>query len=151
MEPFSGRLARGTREREGIVEETNKQVVLAYVEAFNRGDSEALRRLFTEDALVYGVLGWGGMDRVIPGWEALHAAFAIRLEVQSIIAEGDIVAVRYIERGTSVGPFRGQPATGKPYEMAAMEWFELRDGRIHRRWGARDSATQWRQMGLPLE
>ena len=37
--------------------EANKKVVLEYVEAFNRADMEALRRLFTEDALVYGVLG----------------------------------------------------------------------------------------------
>jgi hypothetical protein len=32
-----------------------------------------------------------------------------------------------------------------------MEWFVIKDGRIHRRWGARDSAAQFRQMGLPLD
>jgi hypothetical protein len=31
-----------------------------------------------------------------------------------------------------------------------MEWFVLRDGRIHRRWGARDAASQARQIGLSL-
>lgn len=41
--------------------ESNKQVVLSYVEAFNRGDLEALRDLFTPDALIHGVLGWGGI------------------------------------------------------------------------------------------
>jgi hypothetical protein len=30
-----------------------------------------------------------------------------------------------------------------------MEWFEVRDGLIQRRWGARDSASINRQMGLP--
>ena len=67
---------------------------------------------------------------------------------QSSAEEGDIVAVRYTERGTSVGPFRGQEPTGKSYEIVAMEWFEMKEGLIHRRWGARDSGAQQRQMGL---
>jgi steroid delta-isomerase-like uncharacterized protein len=131
-------------------EERNKQVVQEYVEAFNRGDMEALSRLFTPDALVYGVLGWGNLDVVVPVWEELHNAFAITLQIEAMVAEGDTVAVCYTERGTSVGAFRGQAATGKSYEIVAMEWFIFQNGLIHRRWGARDSAAQSRQMGLPI-
>ncbi len=36
--------------------ETNKQVVMQYVEAFNQGDLELLQGLFTPDALIQGVL-----------------------------------------------------------------------------------------------
>jgi steroid delta-isomerase-like uncharacterized protein len=133
-----------------MAEEDNKRVVLEYVEAFNRGDTDALRRLFTDDALIYGVLGWGGMDAVVPIWEEIHAAFALNMQVEAIIAEGDTVAVRYVERGTSVGSFRGGPVTGRSFEVVAMEWFVFKDGRIQRRWGARDNAAQFRQMGLPL-
>jgi len=67
-----------------------------------------------------------------------------------MIADGDIVGVRYTERGTSIGSFRGGPVTGKSFEVVAMEWFIIKDGKIHRRWGARDNASQMRQMGLPL-
>jgi steroid delta-isomerase-like uncharacterized protein len=130
--------------------ETNKKLVLAYVEAFNRGDMEALIDLFTSDALVYGVLGWGGMGQAVPIWREIKAAFDIQLQVESIIAEDDIVAVRYVERGTSLESFRGGPVTGKSFEVVAMEWFIIKDGKIHRRWGARDNAAQLRQMGLPL-
>ena len=42
-------------------EEANKARVLKYVNAFNRGDIETLESLFAPDALVYGVLGWGGL------------------------------------------------------------------------------------------
>ena len=131
-------------------EEQNKKVVLEYVAAFNRRDADALRSLFTDDALVYGVLGWGELDKVVPIWLELWEAFDVRLHVESIIAEGDTVAVRYAERGTSVGTFRGQEPTGRPFEVVAMEWFELEGGRIRRRWGARDSASQSRQMGLSV-
>src|SRR5204863_7521627 len=94
-------------------QEENKKIVMEYVEAFNRADLGKLVRLFTDDALVYGVLGWGGLDAVVPIWREIQAAFAIQLQVDSILAEGDAVAVRYTERGTSVGSFRGGQVTGK--------------------------------------
>jgi steroid delta-isomerase-like uncharacterized protein len=130
--------------------EANKQVVQAYVEAFNNGDMPALRAIFAADALVYGVLGWGNMEQVIPVWQELHAAFNIQLKIESMLAEGDQVAVRYTERGQSAGSFRGSIVTGQTYEIVAMEHFVVQDGKIQRRWGARDSAAQFRQMGLPL-
>jgi steroid delta-isomerase-like uncharacterized protein len=133
-----------------MAEELNKQIVLSYVDAFNRGDIEALTELFASDALVYGVLGWGNLDQVVPIWREIKAAFDIQLQVESIIAEDDIVGVRYVERGASVGSFRGGPVTGKSFEVVAMEWFVIKEGKIHRRWGARDNAAQLRQMGLPL-
>lgn len=130
-------------------EETNKQIVLDYVNAFNRGDLDALTQLFGPDALVYGVLGWGKLDQVVPIWREIKEAFSIQLQVESMIAENDIVAVRYVERGTSVGSFRGGPITEKSFEVVAMEWFIIKDEKIHQRWGARDNAAQMRQMGLP--
>jgi steroid delta-isomerase-like uncharacterized protein len=131
-------------------EEAHVKIVLAYVDAFNRGDVETLLTLFADDSLVYGVLGWGTLAQVVPIWREIKDAFAIQLQVESIIAEDDIVAVRYTERGTSVGSFRGGPVTGKSFEVVAMEWFNIKDGKIQRRWGVRDNAAQLRQMGLPL-
>ncbi len=125
-----------------------KAVVLAYVDAFNRGDLDALCKLFTPDALVWGVLGWGTLEKARPVWKALMEGLRVRLQVDGMITEGDAVAVRYTERGTSVGEFMGKGPTGRSYELAAMEWFEIKDGLIHRRWGARDSAAQSRQLGF---
>ncbi|GAC1663680.1 MAG: hypothetical protein NVS9B2_00040 [Steroidobacteraceae bacterium] len=96
----------------------SKDVILAYVDAFNGGDLDRLCSLFTPDALIWGVLGWGGLS-----------------------------AVRYVERGTAARSFRGAPATGRSYELTAMEWFVVQGELIHRRWGARDSAAQAKQLG----
>lgn len=130
--------------------EANRQVVARYVAAFNAGDFDALREIFAPDAVVQGVLGMGGMEKVIGIWRELHEAFKINLEVVEMIAEGDQVAARYIERGTFAGRFRGHEPTGKSYELVAMESFIVKDGKIQQRWGARDSASQARQIGLPL-
>lgn len=129
---------------------SRKQIVLNYVDAFNRGDVEAVCRCFAPGALVYGVLGWGEVPKVRPIWEQLVDCFAMQLTVESIIEESGMVAVRYTERGKFVGAFRGVDPTGKPYEVVAMEWFEVGEDGITRRWGARDSASIFRQMGIPL-
>ena len=102
-------------------QEANKQVVSTYVEAFNQGDLATLQELFTTDAQIQGVLGWGGLDRVMPIWQELHEAFALELTVEEMIAEQETVAVRYTERGTFRGSFRGQAPTGQSYELVAME------------------------------
>lgn len=122
----------------------------AYVDAFNRGDVDAVCAQFTEDAEVFGVLGWGGLDRVRPIWRELVECFRMNLEIAGMIEEDDTVAVRYVERGTFAAAFRGIEATGRTYEVTAMEWFEFAGGRIRRRWGARDSAAIYRQLGMPL-
>jgi predicted ester cyclase len=128
--------------------EASKAVVREYVAAFNRGDTDALRLLFTPDAVIHGVLGSGGLDVAVPVWRELHDAFGVTLTVEDLVAEADRVAARYTERGTFAGPFRGREPTGRSYEIAATEWFVLRGGRIAARWGARDSAAQARQVGL---
>lgn len=130
--------------------EANKQVVLQYVEAFNQCDLATLQELFTPDAQIQGVLGWGALDVAMPIWRELHQAFALQLTVEEMIAERDTVAVRYTERGTFVSSFRDQEPTGKSFELVAMEWFTFRDGKIYRRWGARDSASQARQISMKL-
>ena len=131
--------------------ERNKEVVRRYVDAFNRGDLDALRALFTDDAEIQGVLGQGQIDRIIPIWRQLIEGYGIQLAIEEMAAEGDVVAVRYTERGTFKAPAFGQQPTGKSYQLVAMEWFVVRDGRIARRWGARDAASQARQLGLRLE
>jgi predicted ester cyclase len=126
----------------------NKAVVQAYIEAFNAGDFGRLRSLFAPDAVIYGALGWGSLDEVLPGWYDLHHGLSLKLAVEGMIEEGDTVAVRYRESGAFVAPYHGQAPTARSYELVAIEWFEVKDGKIRRRWGARDSASQARQLGM---
>jgi steroid delta-isomerase-like uncharacterized protein len=128
----------------------NRDVITAYFDAFNRGDIDGVCGLFSPDAEIFGILARGGLDKATPMWEELVRCFKMNSHVEAMVAEGDTVAVRFIERGTFSSPFRGIPPTGKSYEVIAMDWFVLRDGKISQRWGARDSAAIFRQMGVPL-
>lgn len=129
-------------------EEHAKAVVRSYVDAFNRGDMDALHALLADDAEIQGVLGKGQFEKVAPIWRQLIEGYGMQLHVRSLIAEGNLVAARYIETGTFRQPAFGHEPTGKSYELVAMEWFEIEDGKIKRRWGARDAASQARQLGL---
>ena len=133
------------------VEDTAKSVVRQYVEAFNRGDLEKLKSLLAEDAEIQGVLGRGQFGKISPIWRQLIDGYGMQLEIEGLVAEGNIVAARYRETGRFRAPAFGREPTGKSYELVAMEWFEIENGRIRRRWGARDSASQARQLGIPLE
>jgi hypothetical protein len=127
-----------------------KDVVVSYVDAFNRGDLDALCELFTPDALIWGVLGWGSVEQVRPIWKDLTECLTMKLHIEDIISEGNIVAVRYTETGKLVKPFRGTGKIGNEYELIAMEWFEISNGKIARRWGARDFASQARQLDMQI-
>lgn len=130
------------------VEEESKEVVRQYVEAFNRGDLARLKSLLAEDAEVQGVFGKGVFEKIEPIWRQLIEGYGMQLEIQDLIAEGPVVAARYIESGKFSAPAFGNQPTGMSYELVAMEWFEIEDGKIKRRWGARDAASQARQLGI---
>lgn len=125
----------------------NKAIVHEYVEAMNTGNYAKLRAIFNPDVALYGVLGKGDLEFALPIWKQLHEALSMHLEVCEIIEEGDIVAVRFKETGKSVAPFGTMPATGKTFELTAIEWFCVKDGKIVSRYGVRDSASQAKQLG----
>ncbi len=133
------------------IEDECKAVVREYVDAFNRGDLNKLKSLLADDAEIQGVMGKGLFEKVEPVWRQLIEGYGLQLKIEGLIAEGNVVAVRYLERGTFRAPAFGKQPTGKSYELIAMEWFEIEAGKIKRRWGARDAASQARQLGIPLE
>ena len=127
---------------------TDQDTVKEYVRAFNAGDIEALRKVFGPDALIHGALGWGRFDQIAPIWTQLHDSFDMKLEIEQIVEEGDDIVVRFTERGRFVKAFRGQEATGRTSEVVAIEWFRMEDGLIACRWGVRDSASHFQQLGV---
>lgn len=128
----------------------NKELVRTYVERFNGGDIDGLRDLFTADAMIQGVLGSVPIEAGLGIWRELHDGYAIELEIVDLCAEGTTVVARYTERGRSRASFRGEPVTGETHRVDAMEWFQMRDGKISARWGARDNLAVRRQLKLPL-
>ena len=100
------------------LEEQSKAVVRAYVAAFNRGDLSALKALLADDAEIQGVFGSGVFQRIEPIWRQLIEGYGMQLEIQELIAEGNVVAARYVERGTFHAPAAGSRETSLPVQTA---------------------------------
>lgn len=132
--------------------EVNKQVVRRYVEAYNDGNFGFItRELCWPDAMFHGIMGSTALKDVVPVWNEIRTAFGKHLEVEELIAEGDTVCARMTETGYWQSSFHGEPPTGKPYKVTALEWFHMRDGKIAQRFGMRDSVSILRQVGLSIE
>jgi predicted ester cyclase len=120
-----------------------------YVEAFNAGEFERLLAQFTDNAVIHGVLGSAPIQQVEPVWRELHEGMAMVLTPQAAVVDGNVVVVRFVERGCFRGGFRGLAGhnpTNRPYEVTAIEWFQLSGEKIRERWGARDSGAIERQV-----
>lgn len=73
----------------------------------------------------------------------------VHMRIVSLIAEGDEVAGRFTCSATHLGPWHGQPATGRRFmDVAAVYFFRLRDGRIAETWALEDNASRLLQLGL---
>ena len=110
----------------------SKTVILRYVEALQRGDGDAIRDSFAEDATwwVPGELPlsgtWRGRDRILDEFLAGALAYyepdSVSFEVTNIVAEGAEVAMEWTTRGRT--------AAGARYENFYSAIFVVRDGRI---------------------
>ena len=71
----------------------------------------------------------------------------LRIEVEAVIAEGDIVVSRYTATATDSVGYMGMPPTGKAIRTSAMQMFRFSNGKIVESWAVRDDAGTLRQLG----
>ena len=90
-----------------------------------------------------------GVDEVAGYFEDTFAALPdMRLEVVSIVEQGDDVFAQWRLTGTHNGPVQGIEGTGKPIELDGVDHFVLRDGRIVSNFVIFDQMQYSRQLGI---
>lgn len=72
----------------------------------------------------------------------------LNVTVDLIVAEGDLVSVRWTARGTNTGSGNGIPATGKQVQTSGITMFRFADGAIAEEWTAGNQLGLMRQLGL---
>ena len=76
-----------------------------------------------------------------------EAAFPeYRLDVQEMVIEGDMVAVRGTVLGRHKGAYAGIPATGREINLEVMVFYRISDGRISKFWLQTDSKVLMDQL-----
>lgn len=80
------------------------------------------------------------------GW---RAAFPdLNMTVDKLLAEQDLVAVRWTARGTNTGSGNGLPATGRSVQINGTTLFRMAEGRIAEEWTCANSLGLMRQLGM---
>ena len=73
----------------------------------------------------------------------------LRMELESVVAEDDIVVARVISRGTNLGQVEGgPPATGRAFAASQSHWFRVAGGKLCEHWATRDDLSAMLQLGV---
>ncbi len=80
---------------------------------------------------------------------AMRTAFPdLKVEPQTMVAEGDQVAFAYTITGTHQGDFNGIAATDKAIKVRGMQIGRFQDGKMVERWGSSDELGILKQLGV---
>lgn len=130
----------------------NETVVRAWFEqVWNKRRATAIAELLSEHAIVHG-LGDGdmhGVEGFRPFYDAFVNAFPdIHIDLEEVVEEGNLVAVRWTATGTHNGSGLGFPATGRNARFAGMSFLRLQDGLLLEGWNAFDQLALLQQLGV---
>jgi steroid delta-isomerase-like uncharacterized protein len=130
--------------------EQNKAIARrAFEELLSHGRFELANELYAKDFVNHGIHRNATLDEdqaALKGW---HQAFSdIVISAEKLIAEGDLVTIYWIARGTNTGTGNGLPATGKKAELAGITIWRIAGGKIKEEWSAFDQLSMMQQLGL---
>jgi steroid delta-isomerase-like uncharacterized protein len=113
-----------------------KDIHRQVVDCWNKRDWGGMRALLHPDYQYRGGDGKsiaGGPDMGVEVARSYAAAFGDgRLEIQRVVAQGDVAVAEALAIGTHTGDLMGIPATGKRFTLPLCNVIELRDGRVYR-------------------
>lgn len=125
---------------ESIKEEENKELFRRFVEeVVNPGASDRMEE-FVAPGYIEHTTDTHGPDGYRDNHSKILAAFPdFHVEIEKIIAEGDMLAFHLTYSGTHRGEFRGIAPTGKKVSWASMQFRRVEDGMFVEAWGLSDT------------
>ena len=132
------------------LQEENKAIARrAFEEILSAGRFELAEQLYAKDFVNHGIHRNASLEEdqaALKGW---HKAFPdVSIVPEKLIAEGDLVTIYWIARGTNTGTGNGLPATGKKAELAGITIWRIVNGKIKEEWSAFDQLSMMQQLGL---
>ena len=138
-----------------MADDENKQVVRRfYEELWNRGNLDAADELVAPDYVRHDLRpgdappGPAGQKAVA---EKFRAAFPdVSLEVEALVAEGDLVVARWTMFGTHIGAWGDSAPTGRSVRFSGVNFFRIADHKIAEIWNVRDDLGLREQLGAAV-
>jgi steroid delta-isomerase-like uncharacterized protein len=131
---------------------TNRSIAKRLAEeVFSKGDMRTFDEIFAE-GYVNHHMPVSGMPGTKAGFRQLvlatRQAFPdVRVHIENIVVEGDLVAFNDRVEATSRGDFMGVPPTGKTLQWTEIHFFRVREGQIFEHWSNFDQLGILKQLG----
>jgi predicted ester cyclase len=74
-----------------------------------------------------------------------------RHAIEDLVAEGDRVAVKIMQKGTQKAEYGGVAPTGKEVTMPGAYMFRVANGKVQELWVIEDNLGLYLQLGLELK
>jgi steroid delta-isomerase-like uncharacterized protein len=129
----------------------NKAVVRRWFEeVWNQGNDSVVDELMAPGAVLYGL---GPEMRGPAAFKPFHAAYRnafpdVRIEVEDVIAEGDMVALRWTATATHRGDGLGIPATNQKVRFSGMGMARIQGGQLVEGFNLYDEMGLMKQLGV---
>jgi steroid delta-isomerase-like uncharacterized protein len=132
------------------VRDRNKEVARSFFEeVLDQGHLERYAESHSEDFVAHAGDHEATLEEdMAAAREERKALPDMRVTVNQIVAEKDLVAVYWTAAGTNTEAGMGFPATGKKIKVDGMTLFRLKSGKICEEWSVWDMLSVMRQMGL---
>jgi len=138
---------------QAALEEQNKALYIRYNEAWDKGDVEALKEIFSPDNVWHTISGQDiSLEEMLESLKQRMQMFPDRTNsIEDTILEGDKVVTRYVFKGTHTGDTEDFPATGNKVEFEAIEIVRVENGKIVECWDVSDNLSAYQQLGFELK
>jgi steroid delta-isomerase-like uncharacterized protein len=135
--------------------EENKALARSFYERVNAGDLSVVDELVADDFVDHEEFPGipSNKDGVKQFFAMTRSAFPdLRFEAQEVVAEDDLVSMRFVFTGTQQGEFMGVPPTGKQVEVGGFDLVRIENGQVTEHWGVLDAMALMQQLGaVPAE
>ena len=131
-------------------QERNKQIARNFFEeVLDQGRLDKYAESHSGDFVAHGSDRDATLEEdIAAAREERKAMPDMRVTVNQILGERDLVAVYWTASGTNTGTGMGFPATGRKIKIGGMTLFRFKAGRICEEWSAWDMLSVMRQAGL---
>jgi steroid delta-isomerase-like uncharacterized protein len=128
----------------------NKAIVERFEHAFAANDVATIDELCHPDLVDHNPAP--GQEPTLAGFKATIALYTatfsgLTVQLQAIIAEGDLVATRWSVTATHENEFFGVPATNKQVTVEGMNFYRLSAGSVTDVWTQFDGLGLMQQLG----
>lgn len=131
-------------------EEANKALLRRYkVDILNSRDIDALGEVAALDYLDHAAFPGQapGLEGLKQRAATLFRALDPRWTIDDIVAERDMVVLRWHHTGSHLGEFLGIPPTGRPFVFRGIDMYRVEGGKMAEHWNVVDTYGFCQQVG----